>query len=616
MKIKNYFLISIIILFTAFSVFACGDGTSTSPTGDWVPFEYMTEEEMVSMGMLEDEAEIQSMVDAKISQLEETNKIFWGEMPGDPDASIILFQRIWSEINSNFCGFKGFDLDWDAYKEKNYEAVEFADNYGDYLNILTDMAYQLHEGHSTVYTKRMKGGGRFFLSFNAPVFLSFGQSTTKIGGCPVLTEDQEVVIKSIDKPEVNPYNLNPGDIILGYNGVPWKYWADALNHAKLPKFANPGASAGARSINLLKAAASNAHFFEVINIKRHETGEIETLPIIPLESKDVLWCKEWTGIETPGVSQPEVNAFEQEAMTYGILEGTNIGYIYLTQCPSMWEEIEDVNNPDWYDTSFSKEFDAAIGQLMETDGIIIDNRLNMGGRAEPFYRGFKRIIQLDEPEHIFVDLKRHNEMTDRDVFAIPKQKEWPIMADHEEHNGEYDNPIVVITSPDCISAGDLLTTIFGIYDDFTVIGSHNNGSYASITGQEEYEFGGDVVYSTLTLSQLGLCLDRSENIDSDAINAKIEEYDAEMEALNDEAQQFHNEKNWEEKKRVLGEIEEIEKQKKDAMNKYLEEHYMPLLRKSDEWFDEFVYYNPDDLANGIDTLRERAITIINEFHGK
>lgn len=614
MKIKNLHLILILTTFVISSLLSCVD-TGSRPTGDWVAFDYKTPEEMVTMGMLEDETDIQAMIDAKITQIEETTKLFWGDMPNDLDAPLVLFQRIWSDINEDFCGFKDFDLNWDDYKEKNYEAVEFADGYGDYLTILTDMAYQLHEGHSTISTKRMKGSnGRYALSFNVPIFLSFGYSQTKIGGCPVLTEDKEVLIKNINDPEENPYNLKPGDIILGYNGVPWKYWAEALNNAKLPKYSNPGASEGAREVNLLKSAVGNAQFFEVINIKRYETGEVETLPVVKTTNSSR--CIEWQGTEVPGVKQPEVSRFENESMTYGIIEGTNIGYIYLTECPYLFEEFGGDGYPAWDKTIFADEFDAALGQLMETDGIIIDNRLNMGGRPEPFYKGLKRIIQLDEPEYLFVDLRRSLNIKDREILSIPERKEWPIMADFKDHKGEYDNPVVVITSPDCISAGDILTTIFGVYDDFTVIGSHNNGSYAGVSGSREYEFGGDTVFSYLTMTQWSLCKDRSEELDTTEIDAKMSELDAQIEALNDEVQKLHNEKNWEEKKRVLKEVEEIENQKRDSMNKYIDEHYIPLLRRSDEWFDEFVYYKPEDVANGVDTLKERAVEIINEFHDK
>ena len=68
-------------------------------------------------------------------------------------------------------------------------------------------------------------------------------------------------------------------------------------------------------------------------------------------------------LPVPGVPMPEFN-WDAGAVTYGVIDGTNIGYIY-------------VYHHNYYEVS--SEFDQAVMSLMGTDGLIIDIRFDWGG---------------------------------------------------------------------------------------------------------------------------------------------------------------------------------------------------------------------------------------------
>ncbi|MFW5800376.1 MAG: hypothetical protein ACOCV8_06155, partial [Spirochaetota bacterium] len=51
-------------------------------------------------------------------------------------------------------------------------------------------------------------------------------------------------------------------------------------------------------------------------------------------------------------------------------------------------------------------------------------------------------------------------------------------------NEKYDNPIVILTGPDCISACDFLVAFFDKFPEFTIIGMDNNGSFTGVSPRE------------------------------------------------------------------------------------------------------------------------------------
>jgi hypothetical protein len=480
-----------IISLISFNI-TCTSGTHYN-LGEFVPFEYP-----VPDGMITDEDEKMAMIQAKIENLEATNRVFWGEIPADVDTMLKLFQAIWGFINTNFPGFPGImktednpdGIDWDEFGEWAYEEIEYIDNYGDFANIMTRMAYVLKEGHSQVIPGRLKGAmGLTSYRENAPVFIPFSAKVSTIGACYTVTEEEELVVTYIIDDE-NPYDLRPGDEIVGFNGIPWAEWLPYLIEADIPYYGSPASSEGAIRYNLLKSGMTNARLFEKINIKEYRTGEIVTKPIL---YERFTWtttkpCTEHF-VSVPGVPDPQISFYATDPLYYGIMEGTNIGYIYLTSFPSGWDEFDDPSQWDPYETEFSGAFNRAIVELMDTDGLIIDIRQHGGGWQQVSYKGFAKLIDADEDILIFKQVNRDTGNPAKDAFEDDYSRDFPLKAD----DSHYENPIIVITGPDCISGGDLITAFFDKFPEFTIIGNHNNGAFTAV-GAQEYQVGNDTVF--------------------------------------------------------------------------------------------------------------------------
>jgi len=461
-------------------------------------------------GLIEDPAKKQEMIDAKIKHLQENNKVFWGDLPDYISELSNVFEDVWTFIGTKFPGFNNAQVDWDEFYNEYDKKILKVKNYGEYAHIITKMGYVLQEGHSMVAPGRLfnksedrrdipSGTANVFRD-KAPVF-TLG-NTGKIGACYTVTYEEEMIVTKVWSDSPNPYKLRIGDEILGFNGVLWKDWIDPLINAGLPYYGSAGAAKTTVRYNLMRSAMANTNLFEKINIKRYDTGAIETLPVVYLDPTNdptrsaVVTCTELT--ETEGlyyVDEPNkpVSWKDDPDFTYGIIKDENIGYMYIKECPSGFDEVIG-KKWDPYETEFANIFEKAVLNLMNTKGIIIDLRYNNGGREEPFYKGLAHLIKGTEDKLIFkeamVDIRKE-EFTAEDRKHLVDVSEvtgedfnFPLKADKPDKS--YSNPIIVMTGPDCISACDMLVACLSKFPEFTIIGRDTNSSGAGVLEEKRW----------------------------------------------------------------------------------------------------------------------------------
>ncbi len=234
----------------------------------------------------------------------------------------------------------------------------------------------------------------------------------------------------------HPLGLEPGDIILGYEGVPWHQIVHELLDGNIPQSIWRAPAPSAYKRYLLESAGESWHLFDTIDVIKHSTGLTVHLPLdamVNLTAPDYIINNEQMPI--PGVPMPEGHFFDHGGVTYGIIEGTNIGYIYIYN-----HEYPGV----------SSEFDAAVLALMQTDGLIIDIRADWGGYVG-LNTGISRLINFQT--YTLDDEKRCSPVNLYDL--CPSLTLDGLIPN--DIGTYYDRPIAVLIGSGCLSWGDVIS---------------------------------------------------------------------------------------------------------------------------------------------------------------
>lgn len=477
-----------------------------------VPFNYPLPE-----GMLADAQEREAMIAAKVAQLEEWNRRFWGPAPGGADGRLAAFDRLWSEIDRHFVGFNRLETDWDAFRETYRPQMAQAESYGEYASIISRMAYSLHDAHAHLIPSRMEeaveAGLLEHVRILPPSFLPTMTNGSGIGACYSVTFGGRRIVDWIWPGSPNPYRLQPGDEFVGYNGVPWEEWIPNLERTRLHLEPVLAGTASSRAYLLQQAGMFNAHLFETIQIRRVASGQLESLAVTHLPLEEFYLCPEWArvqglvSLQHPGrvvsvtEDEPFLPAFASAGggalLAYGLFPEGNIGYIAIKNT--------NPGNP----RELAEQFEQLVLAMMTTDGLILDLRANRGGK-EPdfFYPGLAHLVRGTQEQRIFGNALRDPESSDRtrlvpihhlwgEEMQMPPTSEaesralwhfyrgtpWgkadvaPFPADSPDLS--YDRPIIVLTGPNCVSGGDWLAQLFVKLPGFTLIGLDPAGSNMS-----------------------------------------------------------------------------------------------------------------------------------------
>ena len=232
----------------------------------------------------------------------------------------------------------------------------------------------------------------------------------------------------------HPLGLQPGDIVLGYDGIPWKSLVEELRTAQLPIYRNAfwGSSDSTIMHSFLMSAGLNWHLFDTIDVAKYSSGDTLHLPTSSLIGHNInLYCTEQMPIL--GVPMPEIDS--GQAVSYGIVSGTQIGYIY-----------------GWiWSYNAESEFYGAIYDLVNDPalrGLIIDFRFNMGGNMFLSDSGLYLLFQ-DSVETICFT-HRSDPLDHYTMTVTTPASEYIIPG-----NGiGYSKPIAVLTGPGALSSGD------------------------------------------------------------------------------------------------------------------------------------------------------------------
>ncbi len=378
----------------------------------------------------------------------------WG--PGLPtNSKILLFNSAWNTLNAEFAAFQGLDVDWDSLYTVYHDEIVNGVSRGRFAAIMNHLGLALKELHTFIEDKQVNWNTP--LDPGVPLFVvgawadnsHFGASLTP------LPDSSLLVFKTLPN---HPLGLVPGDIVLGYDGIPWKTLYREMLAAQLPIY-HPytmGSAESAISHNMLMSAGMNWHLFDTLDVVQYTTGDtLHFSTTLLADQSGFIWGNEQ--LDIPGVPWPEINGedvFEwldianlEDFVSWGVIEGTQIGYIYV---------IAWFTNSQAPGSNTSEQFYNAIDSLMntyETTGIILDIRLNYGAGDNRRDKQGLSLLYNSYIETVALD-KRCGDPNDH--FQMCPHTSWPssVFAIPGHPMTLYDKPIAVLTGPGAESAGD------------------------------------------------------------------------------------------------------------------------------------------------------------------
>ena len=358
----------------------------------------------------------------------------WG--PGLPLAQkLALFDQYATNLSKYFDGFLSLGLNWDSLKTHYRSKIDSSTSRGRFSAIMARFAMNMRDGHTaavdTVVTYTPLSPGVPVLVLSAYAMAEhFGAVLT------ALPDSSALVLRTVPN---HPLGLEPGDIVLGYEGVPWTYLVRDLLDAEIPILASGVGARSAEAHALVRSVGNNWHLFETIDILKYSTKDTLHLSVYPLMTlpSDLMMPNEQ--LDIPGIPSDfyDVSAsfvVTGQPLQYGRLPATDVGYVRLLG--------------EWPTNAADELLAAAVDSLWNTKGLIIDMRYNIGGWAL-FHRAFGRMFgqRLSTIEDAY-----RAGPTDWNLVPAGNANDFAIPGDP---HSLFDRPIAVLLGPTCVSMGDI-----------------------------------------------------------------------------------------------------------------------------------------------------------------
>ncbi len=381
---------------------------------------------------------------------------YWGEAPPLEDR-LELFEEFWQELADHYAGFGPSGVDWDAVYRSYRGEVEAAESMGRFFWVFGDIGRLLQNGHTYILSQQVCA----YDSSSRPPRLVLLDTALTSGACLTPLDDDRLLVTRAE--DDNPAGLAPGDLVLGYEGHGWREILAALEPLELPLCAYHASADLAQDYNWMGSVLSNWQLFETLDVQRYGSQEIEHIETSVFEGySSELVCSDQLPVEGVDLPYDSWGDYRQGAAntSWGILEGTNIGYVYA------YAWTADV----------TEDFGSAIAELMDTDALIIDQRFNMGGGTSAAAEGLALLFDEDV-DHIMNCATRASGSAYDDLdVAI-----WGWHDIEADPGSSYDKPIAVLTGPHAFSAGDLVPYYLSFHPRVRRFGRITNGSFGSIT---------------------------------------------------------------------------------------------------------------------------------------
>jgi hypothetical protein len=394
----------------------------------------------------------------------------WG--PGLPHSQqVSMWGYLWNIIDERFACFHGLDSAiWDSVWNRYYPEILDTVSRGRFCAILQHSRLQLHESHtdcrdSIVYYTEPTPGVPLFLTGAWGGDSHFGAALTPMPDSSLL------VYKTIPS---HPLGLVQGDLVLGYDGRPWKEIYPELLAAELPfgMGNNWGSSERSYTHSFLIGAGKNWHLFDSIDVVKYHAGDTVRLATAPLSAvSEQLWMTE--GFTPPGISIPDY--LSGDVTSWGIIDGSSIGFLISYGWFPRSDSASIVN--DWLNA-----FDS-MKNVHGVTGLIIEMRANWGTEFD--YSDIFKYIFEDTTE-VFGQDERVPGGGHFDMRQATGYWDGFMTTIRGDASTSWSKPIAVLVGPGAMSGGDVFQPLIACHPMAKLFGKPTAGAFNGVRWDYPY----------------------------------------------------------------------------------------------------------------------------------
>jgi hypothetical protein len=385
----------------------------------------------------------------------------WGPGLSQPD-DIALWTEFWTHVDNTFPCFPGLDTNvWSDVWDRYYPEILDTVSRGRLCAMTLHGSRALRESHT--YTED-QGVVQTQMTPGVPLMHvgAWGVNDHFGAGLTVMPDSSLLVYKVVDN---HPLGLVPGDLVLGYDGTPWKEIYPELLAAELPLTGYWwGSNEYSYEYSFLVCAGQNWHLFDTIDVVKYGTGDTLHLGTDALVGQDMtLWATEQMDI--PGVELPDTRI--GEVVSWGVVEGTRTGYIYSTG----WFPSDNAGivNAQWQTALDSLE------NHYDVTGLILDFRTNYGATfsfAPTLARFFDSTFL---PTGVHIRCGDHFDLCDYSGLDY-------LFHIFGAGTPAWDGPIAILTGPGAVSGGDFYPMILSKHELAKVFGRPSSSAFNAVSG--------------------------------------------------------------------------------------------------------------------------------------
>jgi hypothetical protein len=231
----------------------------------------------------------------------------WGDGEST-ETKLAIFDNVYNLIDQNFACFQGLPENiMDSLKAIYRPEIEAGVSRGRFAAIMNYFFLSLKEGHNWIVDELIGFNNNRAPAQGMPLFVVGGWADNSHFGATLTPLPDSTLLVTKTLPD-HPMGLVPGDIVLGYDGVPWKILYKEILSAQLPFFYAFPYPSNEKSFKhaMLKDAGMNWHLFDTLDVVKYSSGETMHYPTDLLEGQ--------TGsiagneqIDIPGVPFPDIN---------------------------------------------------------------------------------------------------------------------------------------------------------------------------------------------------------------------------------------------------------------------------------------------------------------------